>query len=364
MGACFSKKTESPIKHEITGGEEPQKKVYKAVKKPKPHSSLIKNVLWVDQNIKNEENQKYCSEINSYEITVEQFIDINSLFERMKEIKFDIAIIIISGELIGNYLEKFKEEKKDLYIIPIHIIFTNNKYDIINLLQNKYSEDLNNDLIDIENIVSNPKEFENLLNKYLEDEKSEIIRGNLENPTDYNCCFSYEYIEKSEKLILPFLYQKIIENKKVSHSEINNFNVFLLKNFGGNSGINQLISKLIIAGNIPDEIIAKCWARTYTFESSFYSNLNWNLMQLKNQQYNTFIRILYSGLKNYSYKGNKNLFRGQNIANNEMKKIKELYNKKGNSNNFIPKVMMYSRTYLSFSSEEMVAKKFQKKKKI
>ena len=228
MGACFSKKTESPIKHEISGGEEPPKKDYKAIKKPKPHSSLIKNVLWVDQNIKNEENQKYCSQINSqYGITVEQITDINSLFGKMKKINFDVAIIIISGELIGNYLEKFKEEQKDLYIIPIHIIFTNNKNDIINFLQNKYSEDLNNDLIDIENIVSDSKEFEDLLNKYLKDEKSEIIRGNLENPTDYNCCFSYEYIEKSEKLILPFLYQKIIKNIKVSHSEINNFNVFL-----------------------------------------------------------------------------------------------------------------------------------------
>ena len=123
MGACFSKKIESPIK------------------KPKPHSSLIKNVFWVDQNIKNEENQKYCSQIKSqYGITVEQFRDINSLFGKMKKINFDIAIIIISGELIGNYLEKFKEEQKDLYIIPIHIIFTNNKNDIINLLQNEYSK--------------------------------------------------------------------------------------------------------------------------------------------------------------------------------------------------------------------------------
>ncbi len=362
MGACFSKKTESPIKHEITGGEEAQKKVYKAIKKPKPHSSLIKNVLWVDQNIKNEENQKYCSQLKSqYGITVEQFIDINSLFIKMKEIKFDIAIIIISGELIGNYLEKFKEEQIDLYIIPIQIIFTNNKNDIINLLQNEHSEDLNNDLINIENIASN-KEFENLLNKYLKDEQSLIDKGNLKYPDDYNDCFTFEYIEEKGQLIYPYLYDKIMKNKKVSHSEINNFNVFLLENFGGNSGINEIISKLIKAGNISNEIIAKCWARVYTFESSFYPNLNWNLMQLNNQQYNTFIRILYSGLKYYSYKGNQNLFRGSIIANNEMEKIKEFYNKKGNSKDCENKVMIFSRTYLSFSLNEDTALGFIKYK--
>ncbi len=42
--------------------------------------------------------------------------------------------------------------------------------------------------------------------------------------------------------------------------------------------------------------------------------------------------------------------------------IEELYNKKVNSNKFKPKVMMYSRTYLSFSLEEDVEKGFIKYK--
>ena len=61
-----------------------------------------------------------------------------------------------------------------------------------------------------------------------------------------------------------------MENIKVSHSEINKFNIFLLKNFGLNEKIKELIGKLIKAGNVYDEIIAKCWARVYTFESSFF----------------------------------------------------------------------------------------------
>ena len=114
------------------------------------NNSSIKNIFWIDKNIKNLENQYYCFEINKiYGINVKQFIDINSLFKKMKSIKFDIVIIIISGRLIEDYLKIFKEQIDLLFIIPIHIIFTNHKDIIMNLLKNKYSEDLNNDLINI-----------------------------------------------------------------------------------------------------------------------------------------------------------------------------------------------------------------------
>ena len=315
--------------------------------------NTTKTVFWVDQNIKNEENQKYCSQLNiQYGYTVEQFIDINSLFERIKLIKFDI-VIIISGKLIGDYLKLFKEQFYLLHSIPNHIIFTNHKDFIINLLQKEYSEDLNNNLINIENITSNFENINNLINKCLEDVQPDN-KGNLEKLIDYNYCFSYEYIEKFEELILSSLYKKIRENKKVSHSEINNFNIFLLKNFGKDERINELIFKLIKL-NFSDEIITKCWASVLTLKTSFFSSINWNLMQLKNEQYNTFVRILYSGLKKYSYKRNQNLFRGSIMKNNEMKEIMELYSKEGNSNNKQPKIMVCSKIYLFFSEIRDVA---------
>ena len=121
-------------------------------------------IFWVDQNIKNNENQQYCYKIYSkYGINVKEFIDLNSLFEKMKLIKFDIVFIIISGRLIEDYLNLFKEQIDSLYIIPIHIIFTNHKDIIINLLKEKYSEDLNNYLINIENVASSYKGVKNIV---------------------------------------------------------------------------------------------------------------------------------------------------------------------------------------------------------
>ena len=323
-----------------------------------------KNIFWVDKNIKNEENQKYCSQINNkYGITVEQFTQINSLFEKMKPIKYELIITIISGELIEDYLARFKKEQIVLCIIPIHIIFTNNKNNIINLLKKEYSEDLETCLINIEDIASNFKELQNLLDKYLEDLQTKINEGNLEKQTDYNDCFSYEYYEKSQQLESS-LYQQIIENKKVSHLEISIFNFFLLKNFGEKEKrINELILPLIEEKKFSDEIIAECWAKVLTLKSSFYSSINCNLMQLKNEQYNTFVRILYSGLKKYSYKGNQHLFRGSIMENNEMKEIKEKCSKEGNSNNTQPKIFVCSKIYLFFSEIRDVAIKDIKKKK-
>ena len=99
--------------------------------------------------------------------------------------------------MIEDYLKIFKEQIYLLFSIPIHIIFTNHKDIIINLLQEKYSEDLNNELINIQNIVSEFKDIKNLLNKYLKEVQSKVQLGNLEKPTDYYYCFNFEYIEKS-----------------------------------------------------------------------------------------------------------------------------------------------------------------------
>ena len=316
-------------------------------------------IFWVDQNIKNDENQDYCYKLNNkHNIIVKQFTDLNSLFEKLKLIKFDIVIIIISGKLIGDYLTLFKEQMDSLYIIPIHIIFTNHKDIIIDLLKNKYSEDLKNDLINIENVTSSFEEVKNLVINYIKDDKLDIEIDNLDKPTDYNYCFNFEYIEKSEDLICPYLYQKIMENTKVDHSEINEFNQFLLKNFGLNENINELINKLIKVGKISDKIIAKFWARVYTFESPFYSNLNWNLMKLQNKQYNSYIQLLYSKLKDYSYRDKANLFRGGIISNDEFNKIQKILKYKKMKPDSQKKVLIYSRTFLSFSESEFIAKNY------
>ena len=326
-------------------------------------SSMIDTILWVDENINNEENQFYCSEIKrEYNINVDKFTDINSLYEKMMNIKFKVIMVIISGKFCEDFINRLKDEIPVLYSILITIVFTKNKDLIIELLQKKYSEYLEEGFFNIKNVVSDFNNIKNILFNLEKAENTRIKLGNIHKPKDYKNCFNFEYIDKSEKLIFPYLYKKIMENKKLNSSESKQFNMFLLNNFGANDQINKLIKQLFLIEKVPDVIMSKFWARTYTFDSNFYYNLNWNLMQLKSKKYNPFIQMLYRELKNFSYQDKKMLYRGSIISNEEMEKIEE-FQKNNNNNientdNFKPKVLIYSRSFLSFSLNEEIAKKF------
>ena len=325
------------------------------------YNSFVNSILWVDENINNEENQFYCSEINrEFYISVDQYTDINSLYEKMMNIKFQVIIVIISGTLLEDFINRLKNEIPLLYSILITIVFTNHKDVIINLLKEKYSQFLDEGFFNIKNVVSNFDDMKNILFKLEDEQKIKRKLGNLQKPKDYTNCFNFEYIDKSEKLIFPYLYKKIMENKKLNSSEIKNFNIFLLENYGIDDNIHNLIKQLFLIEKVPDVIVSKFWAKTYTLESNFYYNLNWNLMQLKSKKYNTFIQMLYCGLKDFSYKEDKKLYRGSIISNIEMKKIEDFQtnNNIENSDNFKPKVLIYSRSFLSFSVKKDIALKF------
>ena len=118
-------------------------------------------------------------------------------------------------------------------------------------------------------------------------------------------------------------------NIKVSNNEIKNTNEYILNNYGEIEDIKNLILPLLLLENIPINILAKFWSRIYTKDCAFYRNLNNDLMKLNNKNYNSYIQILYSGLKEYIYKENCILYRGTNISEQEINEIiKKYYEKK------------------------------------
>ena len=101
-----------------------------------------------------------------------------------------------------------------------------------------------------------------------------------------------------------------MQNSKINFEEIKGTNKYLLENFGKISKLKKLVIPLLSLDDIPNNIIAKLWGRIYTLECSFYKNLNNSLMKLNNKGYNTFIRVLYKGLKEFEYSDNDMLYRG------------------------------------------------------
>ena len=82
-------------------------------------------------------------------------------------------------------------------------------------------------------------------------------------------------------------------------------------------------------------------------------------MKLENQYYNQYIQLFYLGLKEFEYKGNEMLYRGTNISDDEIKKLFDFYKNKNITNNeFQSSYLIYSRAYLSFSTDKNISLKF------
>ena len=181
--------------------------------------------------------------------------------------------------------------------------------------------------------------------------------------SSFNGCITFEYVNSLNQLLVPILYNEMLnEETKVSDNEVQYFK-YLLLNRHGEKKIVNLIHPLLYVKNMPHEILAKFFTKTYTEQTTFYGEMN-NSLQKKNvKDYEAFIRIMYEGLanKSLSISEDKELFRGSYMSKKEIDNIrlkyKEYLEKKDKS---LPAFLLYSRCFLSFSKEKRVAMNFLK----
>ena len=69
-----------------------------------------------------------------------------------------------------------------------------------------------------------------------------------DNPTNYEKCYSFEYIKNSSHIIYLYLYNEIISNKEITYYEIYKFNYLLVEKFGNQ--MSDLIEPLTICKKI------------------------------------------------------------------------------------------------------------------
>ena len=190
-----------------------------------PEKSLIKNIFWLDQKVDNEFNQ-ICLKNIKYEfsdlvLSIKEFKEESEFFDIIKEIKFEIYIVIVSGLKFPKYIELLK--KTNLYSIPLTIIFTSNKDELKKKIDEKYKSYLEDKFYNPLGIVD---EFDDLKKSLkcifneLKENLNKIKLSNLEGIKNYQNCFTFEYIDDENKLIFPYLYNQIMLNIKVSNNEI------------------------------------------------------------------------------------------------------------------------------------------------
>ena len=327
------------------------------VKKPKKSHSLYsdlnfpkENLIWLDKNINSEENLHYQNIIvESNKFKFYAFTSVAESIEQIKKIKFEKTYIVISGSLSKEFFYEFEKIINEILLCPKIIIFTSKKS--FNLIKKNILNLDNFSFFDINLIFDNFSFYNNLI---LTENIYKPINVPPINSKDYENCFTFEYVNGLNDLILPLTFKEFVEIP--TKNEILEFNEFLLDKYQKSSReLKDLISQLLVDINIPLQILVKYWIRAYTIQSNFYGEINYILIKKLNNDFDIYIRVLYQGLKMKAIKPliNVELYRGSLIKLKEVNYIKEsLINKKEN----IPGCICYNKFILSTSLNEETAK--------
>ena len=192
-----------------------------------------------------------------------------------------------------------------------------------NYLDKEVLESINHPFYNLGGITST---FDNCINfisnfyTYYESLQDKFVDNKMEE-TSYEGCITFESISTRNQLIFPFFYSSIYENSTISENEINFFKNYLLKNHGEKE-IAELLLPMMYVRDIPHELISKIFARIYTQNSSFYPEMNKNLMRKHEKDFQTFIQIMFEGLRNgsLSCSTDEYLYHGQKWQGKKLKK--------------------------------------------
>ena len=87
-------------------------------------------IIWFDENINSNENQKMFKEIKKYVGSCLGYNNLEEGFKNYYSNNFIPIFSIISGKLWGRYLQIFKKNINKIINIPYASIFTSNKFKI------------------------------------------------------------------------------------------------------------------------------------------------------------------------------------------------------------------------------------------
>ena len=86
------------------------------------------NIIWISQSLKDFEQKEFIDSLNSIGMfKIKFFRDIENSIELIKIIQFEDTFIIISSNLYDDFINIFKENLNNIYIIPKIIIFGQKK---------------------------------------------------------------------------------------------------------------------------------------------------------------------------------------------------------------------------------------------
>jgi len=188
----------------------------------------IKTIIWIDEKIKNDENQIYLKTMKE-KFPIFNIYECENLEEginQLLKIKYELVFVCTSGRLYQSYLQKLEEITDDLFCLPISIIFTSKNYKKV-LIGLKTNEDPQYPLEKkIKQLIFDPFynpggvsdeyiQIENFLNNF--SEKLSIL---IDTMDDLEITGEQDYPTIAAKLILKGILSKKNEDIRFPQEEI------------------------------------------------------------------------------------------------------------------------------------------------
>ena len=311
-------------------------------------------IIWIDARVNDTENLEYKEDILKFmTVNFSCFENVPDAIEYLKKLEFVSPYIITSGRLYPEFIKEFKSKINEFSICPKIIIFCGNAKSY--LKKNKNNDlPLNHPFYNIGGVKDSFDEIKEFLLKKEESTPIELssheIKPYLEDDKLY-----FEYISNQNQLILPLFFPLYIS--KPQEEKIKEFNELSLKYYSQVPEIKPLFEQLIGVKNIPYEILYNYWIKAFLFDTNFRKDIIEETKSDNLEKYLVFIQTLYKGFqankKLLEIQDETNLYRYSTLSKAKLDNMNIILSK--NETN-LPKILIYSKNFISFYSDEKDAK--------
>ena len=178
---------------------------------------MIKEVIWIDKKVDNNENQRYKKNLESkYGLKVRIYKDANLGIEAIKKAEIYYPIFIItSGSIFPEFYSFFKGAVSYIKNLPVQIIFTSNSNKFLSVHKN---DEIGSSIGKFYNLggvtdkFSQVEAFITKMNYKLSEYKEKCIYS-FKKAQNFKGLRTFTYLESSETLYLPQFFKNIIEKK-------------------------------------------------------------------------------------------------------------------------------------------------------
>ena len=337
-----------------------------------------KKVIWIDQNIDNDENkytyEEFTNSLPEFDIikckSVKETFDL--IEKNYEDYKFKLFYVIVSGSLSEEFFNEYVKKSLEMHILCATIIYCSEKHRKMNEFKPFYLDNFLNPgkvtdssyfVIDyIKSIECKYYLDSNELNNKQKEEKKENedekIKENEKNKNDIEFAAEFTYVNDLGTMAYPIIISKYINCTLIEKEEFEAFQEEYVKKFPKLKHLFKPSEEKNIF--IPYHILAKYYLSIYTHETDFYVNMNNELRERKFDNHRIYIYLMYNALNKGVFKSycQSNLYRGGTLSKEEFDNLMEKLEMKKNSKSESDKIFFFSRKFLSFSKEEYVANYF------